>query len=63
MPEIAKIEDTLRADARTLYAALSGSGATCFALVRTASAAAALAQQVAESNPHWWVQPAILGSG
>jgi 4-diphosphocytidyl-2-C-methyl-D-erythritol kinase len=41
---------------------MSGSGATCFALVENALAAEALAQSVAVARPKWWVRPARLGA-
>jgi 4-diphosphocytidyl-2-C-methyl-D-erythritol kinase len=41
---------------------MSGSGATCFALVENALAAEALAQSVAAARPTWWVRPARLGA-
>ncbi len=50
----------LRAAPRGLVR-MSGSGATCFALVENADAAAALAQAVSAARPGWWVRTARLG--
>lgn len=37
------------------FARMSGSGATCFALVETAEAAEALAAKTKKAHPDWWV--------
>jgi len=39
------------------FAALSGSGATCFALTATREHAETLAKDVRHTCPQWWVQP------
>lgn len=61
LPEIADILAELRADRRTQYAALSGSGATVFALT-TAHHASALAEHLQRSHPSWWVAETVLGA-
>jgi 4-diphosphocytidyl-2-C-methyl-D-erythritol kinase len=62
MPDIGVIEDALRADPRALYVALSGSGATVFAIVANKSDAAALAADLADRRPGWWIAPTTLGT-
>jgi 4-diphosphocytidyl-2-C-methyl-D-erythritol kinase len=54
-PEIAIIIEILCNDARVEHAAMSGSGATCFALVDNLAAAEALAADLRAAHPHWWV--------
>jgi 4-diphosphocytidyl-2-C-methyl-D-erythritol kinase len=54
-PEIAIIIEILRNDARVEHAAMSGSGATCFALVYNRAAAEALAADLRAAHPDWWV--------
>jgi 4-diphosphocytidyl-2-C-methyl-D-erythritol kinase len=62
LPAVAEVEAALRHDARVLYAALSGSGATCFALVQDAAAASALAADLGARRRDWWVCAARLGA-
>ncbi len=54
-PEIAAVSQILRADPRVRYAALSGSGATVFALMANAEEATALADTVQAQRQDWWV--------
>jgi 4-diphosphocytidyl-2-C-methyl-D-erythritol kinase len=61
-PEIAVILEALRQDARVAHAGLSGSGATCFALLENAAAASALAGELAARRRDWWVRAARLGA-
>jgi 4-diphosphocytidyl-2-C-methyl-D-erythritol kinase len=61
MPELANVAAELRADHRVSYAALSGSGATMFALVENMDAAAELADALQSAHPGWWVCDAELG--
>jgi 4-diphosphocytidyl-2-C-methyl-D-erythritol kinase len=61
VPEIGDIITELRADSRTRYAALSGSGATVFALTDEHHAAA-LAEQLQRAHPSWWVAETVLGA-
>jgi len=60
MPEIAEVSQALRADGRARYVALSGSGATCFALTATAADSEALADAVQSAHPDWWVADTVL---
>lgn len=61
MPEIAAALDELRQDARVMHTGLSGSGATCFALVENAEAAASLARNVVARRRDWWAHATTLG--
>jgi 4-diphosphocytidyl-2-C-methyl-D-erythritol kinase len=61
VPEIGDIITELRADSRTRHAALSGSGATVFALTDEHHAAA-LAEQLQRAHPSWWVAETVLGA-
>lgn len=60
-PEIASIIEILRNDARVEHAAMSGSGATCFALVENLSDAEALAADLRDAHPDWWIVETELG--
>jgi len=60
MPDIAEVSAALNADARALYVALSGSGATVFALIANGDEAAALADALQEKRPDWWVADTLL---
>lgn len=62
MPAIADIEAVLRADSRSLYLALSGSGATVFALTADDESAASLADELQAAHPEWWVADTRLGA-
>jgi 4-diphosphocytidyl-2-C-methyl-D-erythritol kinase len=62
LPEIAEIETALRADPRTRYAGLSGSGATMFALVDNMGVAEAMADELQTKRPDWWVCETRLGA-
>lgn len=59
-PQIAEVSQILQADPRVRYAALSGSGATLFALTENAEGAAALADALQEKRPDWWVADTLL---
>jgi 4-diphosphocytidyl-2-C-methyl-D-erythritol kinase len=61
MPEITEIIATLRVDSRVRYAALSGSGATVFALCDDSAAAEAIADALQQKRPDWWIADTILG--
>lgn len=60
LPDITEVLQTLRADPRAKYVALSGSGATCFALTATPADAEALADAVQAARPDWWVADTVL---
>jgi 4-diphosphocytidyl-2-C-methyl-D-erythritol kinase len=62
LPELGDLLASLRVDARSLHAALSGSGATCFAITNSAADARALASDLAARNRDWWVRATTLGS-
>lgn len=61
IPELAGLLGALRSDQHAVCAGLSGSGATSFALVRTAGDAQMLAARLAAGNPQWWVRATTLG--
>ncbi len=61
MPELGDIATALANEPGVAYAALSGSGATMFALTKDAAAAAALAQKLSAAHPEWWIKPTCLG--
>ncbi|MBI3439388.1 MAG: 4-(cytidine 5'-diphospho)-2-C-methyl-D-erythritol kinase [Proteobacteria bacterium] len=61
VPDIAVIIEILRNDARVEHAAMSGSGATCFALVDDLPAAEALATDLRAAHPDWWIIETELG--
>jgi 4-diphosphocytidyl-2-C-methyl-D-erythritol kinase len=53
---IADVLAALAAAPETLFARMSGSGATCFALTGDADAARSLADRLARERPGWWVR-------
>lgn len=55
MPELGDLLALLRADPRTACAALSGSGATCFAITNSAADARALAVDLEARKRDWWM--------
>lgn len=61
-PAIARALDLLGRSGRVRLARMSGSGATVFALVEDARAAAALAAEIAGAQPGWWVRATRLGA-
>ena len=56
------IQNCLEALASAPFARMSGSGATCFALLETASGAENLAAQIQSAHPDWWVQAGRLSA-
>jgi 4-diphosphocytidyl-2-C-methyl-D-erythritol kinase len=62
MPAIAGIIADLRASPTVRHAALSGSGATVFALTRNWEAAESLAELMRQRRPDCWVVEAMLGA-
>ncbi len=60
-PEVAEVLSLLRSEPETLLARVSGSGATCFALVAGDIEAEGLAARLASIRPDWWVRPCRLG--
>jgi len=60
-PVIAEALAALRALPGCGVARMSGSGATCFALMSSATAAAAAAKAMQGKFPDWWVRACALG--
>lgn len=60
-PAIGDALALLRAQPETLFARMSGSGATSFALCPDALAAKSLAERLAALEPAWWAEPCTLG--
>lgn len=60
-PVIADVLAELRAQPDCRLARISGSGATCFALLGTLSAAQAAARAISSAHPGWWVRATALG--
>jgi 4-diphosphocytidyl-2-C-methyl-D-erythritol kinase len=59
-PAIGQVLAALRARPETLFARMSGSGATCFALCDGEPGRRELARAIANDHPDWWVQPCRL---
>ncbi|HEY0052449.1 MAG TPA: 4-(cytidine 5'-diphospho)-2-C-methyl-D-erythritol kinase [Caulobacteraceae bacterium] len=60
-PAVGAVLDRLSAMPQAQLARMSGSGATCFALCRTAVDAEDLARMMSKDQPGWWVEPCRLG--
>ena len=60
-PAIAEVLTALEAQDETLFARMSGSGATCFALCETDEAAEALSLRIQTMMPDAWVRACHLG--
>jgi 4-diphosphocytidyl-2-C-methyl-D-erythritol kinase len=60
-PMIGEVLARLRDAPQTLFARMSGSGATCFALVAGEMEARSLAESLSVERPGWWVRPCRLG--
>ncbi len=60
MPEIGRMENTLRALPGALHARMSGSGATCFALFTDRSTATDAARRLRAAESGWWVETGEL---
>ena len=60
-PAIAEVLAVLRALAGCRLARMSGSGATCFGLFASTSAATAAARALRVGHPEWWVRATALG--
>jgi len=61
-PVIAQALAALRAVRGCRLARMSGSGATCFALFDSGTAAAAAARSLRAAHPQWWVRATVLGA-
>lgn len=59
-PEIGVVLAALRGDPRARHVAMSGSGATLFALTANMEAAAGLADTLQGEHPDWWVADTLL---
>ena len=60
-PVIGEVLAALAAQPETLFARMSGSGATCFALCRSDAEAAALGRRMQLMRPNAWTMPCRLG--
>jgi 4-diphosphocytidyl-2-C-methyl-D-erythritol kinase len=60
-PEIGTALAVLRAEPETLFARMSGSGATCFTLCADDLAARSLAARLEVERPGWWIRACRLG--
>ena len=60
-PVVAELLAALRALPECELARMSGSGATCFGIFRTARAALAAARRLRAAHRHWWVCATVLG--
>ncbi len=59
-PAVADVLAALRAAPRRLHAAVTGSGATCFALFADRAGAESAAAALARAHPAWWIRAASL---
>ena len=59
-PEVAATIKALEGQPQVAFAGMSGSGATCFALVQDLAAAEAVADVMADTHPTWWIAPARM---
>jgi 4-diphosphocytidyl-2-C-methyl-D-erythritol kinase len=60
IPELDDLAAMLRSDRRVLYANMSGSGATMFALCETREHAFSLQSAIAAAHPAYWVRATAL---
>jgi 4-diphosphocytidyl-2-C-methyl-D-erythritol kinase len=60
LPEIGAILAALRATSGCRYAAMSGSGAACFALYDDVMTAEAARLDIAQARPGWWTDAGAL---
>ncbi|WP_063312137.1 hypothetical protein [Pseudovibrio sp. Ad26] len=58
--EVSEVLDLLASQPETLLARMSGSGATCFALVETLQSAQAIASHLQEARENWWIRAARI---
>lgn len=61
VPVIGDVLERLRREPGVLLGRLSGSGATCFALLATDAEAQGLARRLSAEQPGWWITPCRLG--
>lgn len=62
LPQIGQVFAALQGREGVRYAALSGSGATIFAIVRDRARAEVLAEELARDHDNWWVCDTLLGA-
>jgi 4-diphosphocytidyl-2-C-methyl-D-erythritol kinase len=62
LPEISAVVAALSRSPGCLLARMSGSGATCYGIFETDSAAQTAAQTIAEGHPTWWIKQGKLGT-
>jgi 4-diphosphocytidyl-2-C-methyl-D-erythritol kinase len=60
-PVIAEVLSVLRGLPGCTLVRMSGSGATCFGLFKSAAAATAAARTLRVGYPDWWVRPTTFG--
>lgn len=60
IPNIKNVLDSLN-NCGSKLTRMSGSGGTCFGLFQSFEIAQKAAKKISIKNPHWWVQPVILG--
>jgi 4-diphosphocytidyl-2-C-methyl-D-erythritol kinase len=60
-PAIGTVLAELADDSDVALARMSGSGATCFGIVRDAPAAQRMANRLQARQPDWWVKAAVIG--
>jgi 4-diphosphocytidyl-2-C-methyl-D-erythritol kinase len=59
-PAVGDVLTFLRRQPETLLARMSGSGATCFALVENARDASLIEDRISAREPNWWVRRTVL---
>ena len=59
-PEIAEAISALQAQPTVSFAGMSGSGATCFGLVKDMATARQIARRLQVGHMNWWVAPAAV---
>jgi 4-diphosphocytidyl-2-C-methyl-D-erythritol kinase len=59
-PEIAQAIAALRALPAVSFAGMSGSGATCYGLVKDMATATQVARRMQVAHMNWWVAPAAV---
>lgn len=60
VPAIRDVQAALEAEPECRYAAMSGSGPTCFGIFADQGQARDAARRIASAHAEWWVQPAVL---
>ncbi|PCI89045.1 MAG: 4-(cytidine 5'-diphospho)-2-C-methyl-D-erythritol kinase [Hyphomicrobiales bacterium] len=59
-PKIANVLNALNECDDLLFAQMSGSGATCFAIFNTSRQAKTATKQLADAHPNWWIKSTIF---